>query len=365
MLRANPNVEYASRNIYLYALGIDERYAEQWALDYSEAFEAWGLFTGSSDIVVAIIDNGMEFSHPDLQSNIWLNPGENGLDGYGNQRWNNGIDDDFNGKTDDYRGWDFGQGDNDPSHDSNDNSSHGTEMAGNIGATWNDEGIRGINQSVSLMILKFTNTFPPPVTSKASHFINAIDYAISNGASIISCSQGFKTTDTGDDIKFEYLPFKQAIQRAQSRGVLFVAAAGNDGNSIEPEENRIYPASYDEDNIISVLATTIGDDLGNCDGFEEHYWPESNYGAYSVDIGAPGHCILTTVTNGGYALASGTSQAAPQVAGVAALLLGKCPALTYSALKSRLMVSGDTLPTLQKSVYPAKDSTPTTHYTTL
>lgn len=70
MLRANPNVEYASRNIYLYALGIDERYAEQWALDYIQAFEAWGLFTGSLDIVVAIIDNGIEFSHPDLQTNI-------------------------------------------------------------------------------------------------------------------------------------------------------------------------------------------------------------------------------------------------------------------------------------------------------
>ena len=198
-----------------------------------------------------------------------------------------------------------------------------------------------------MMILKFIYVSPPANgTALASHFINAIDYAISNGASIISCSQGFKTTDTGDDIDFEYLPFKQAIQRAQSRGVLFIAAAGNDGNSIEPGQDPIYPASYDEDNIVSVLATTIGDELGGCDGFDEHYWPVSNYGACSVDIGAPGHCILTTVRNGGYNLASGTSQAAPQVAGVAALLLGKCPALTYDLLKSRLMASGDSLPTL-------------------
>lgn len=347
MLRANPNVEYASRNICLYPLGIDERYGEQWALDYIQAPEAWALFTGSSDIVVAIIDIGMEFGHLDLQSNVWLNPGESGLDVYENPKNNNGIDDDHNGKIDDYRGWDFGHGDNDPSHDDSDTESHGTEIAGVIGATWNDEGIRGINQSVAMMILKFTYVSPPASgTSLASHFINAIDYAISNGASIISCSQGFKTTDTGDDVNFEYLPFKQAIQRAQSRGVLFIAAAGNDGNSIEPGNNPIYPASYDEDNIISVLATTIGDDLGGCDGFEEHYWPESNYGACSVDIGAPGYCILTTKRNGGYAHVCGTSQAAPQVAGVAALLLGKCPALTYGALKSRLMISGDSLSTL-------------------
>jgi subtilisin family serine protease len=347
ILKANPDVEYAYKNIRLHPLAEDPLYGEQWALSHIHAPEAWSIYTGSADIIVAVIDTGMALNHPDLQSNLWINPGEDGLDGYGNPKSSNNVDDDHNGKTDDYCGWDFGHNDNDPSED--DGVSHGTHMPGIIGATWNnDEGIKGINQHVSIMVLKFTNKILSTDTAYASEFINAIDHAINNGASIISCSQGFKPEfEYDENILFEYLPFKEAIQRARARGVLFVAAAGNDAVSIEPGDSPLYPPSYDEDNIISVLATTIENMPGGCSGGEEHLDDQSNYGPSSVDIGAPGVCIWTTESNGGYGFPSGTSEAAPQVAGVAALLLGKCPALTYNLLKSRLMDTGDSLATLQ------------------
>jgi len=266
-----------------------------------DAAEAWDLSTGSHDVVVAVIDTGIDQTHPDLLANLWTNPGE--IAG-------NSIDDDGNGYVDDTRGWDWVNSDNNP----NDDNGHGTHCAGTIGATGNNgTGVSGVCWQVSLLGLKFLNAAGNGFESDGAE---AIAYATDLGVTLTSNSYT-GTTYTQS--------MKDVIDEADAAGILFVAAAGNSASNIDSSPE--YPAAYDSANIISVSATTRMDGLASF----------SNYGAASVDLAAPGNEIYSTIHNGGYGLKSGTSMAAPHVSGACALLKSYKPALTHMQMRELIL----------------------------
>jgi len=305
----------------------DPRFSEQWALSNTGqnsgtsgadigALSAWSVSKGSDSIVVAVIDTGVDYSHPDLAANIWTNPGE--IAG-------NGIDDDGNGYVDDVHGWDFINNDNDPMDD----NGHGTHCAGVIGAVGNNGvGISGVNQKVKIMPLKFLRA---DGTGDVAASLNAIAYARKMGANVISCSWGGTAKS-------------QALEDAISAtNTLFACAAGNSG--INTDTIPQYPSCFTETQIISVAASTAKDGIPSY----------SNYGPTSVDVAAPGDGILSTYpTSLGsqYMSMKGTSMATPHVAGLAALLLSKKPGLTPAELKSLIMSNVDTI-----SVWSGKTAT--------
>lgn len=279
------------------------------------AERAWDLTTGSKSIVVAVIDSGIDFSHPDLSAQAWANEKElNGLPG---------VDDDGNGYIDDIHGYDFAGN----KGDSTDDNSHGTHCAGTIGAKGNDgRGLVGVNWDVSMMGVKFLDK---QGRGSLANAIKAIDYARKMGARIMSNSWGGGGAS-------ELL--KTAIQEAANAGILFVAAAGNDANDNDAMPS--YPASYDVDNVISVAAI---DNRGTLASF-------SNYGAKSVHVAAPGVNIVSTVPGGKYDSYSGTSMATPHVSGIAALLLANNENLSYKDLKKIIMDSSRPLYALNRRV---------------
>ena len=267
---------------------------------------AWEIQTGNN-IVVAVIDSGVDYNHNELRDNIWFNSAE--IAG-------NNIDDDRNGYVDDVRGWNFSGNNNNPMDDND----HGTHVAGVIGAKANNSvGIAGINWNVKIMPLKFMNARGQGRTSSA---INAIEYAIANGARISNNSWGGGAYSQA---------LFDAIQAANSAGHLFVAAAGNDGAN--NDRNAHYPSSYNLPNIISVGASDSSDRIA---GF-------SNFGLRSVDLLAPGVSILSSVANNSYRQSSGTSMAAPFVSGVAALLLSENSRLRAAELKAAILNNTDTI----------------------
>jgi len=278
--------------------------------------ETWDFTTGSDQVIIAVIDTGIDWDHPDLAANMWVNTGETPGDG---------IDNDNNGYIDDIHGYDFGENDSDP----DDTNSHGTHVAGTIGAVGNNGiGVVGVNWNVKLMALKGSNAqhgLPQSAT------IAALNYAVDHGAQI-SCNSygGGGSSQASQD----------SIQNARDNGHLFVAAAGNNGT--DNDATPFYPASYDLDNIISVAATNDTDDIA---GF-------SCFGAVSVDVGAPGVGIWSTVpvSQGSYGSKQGTSMAAPQVAGVAGLALSVAPDLTYAQLRDAIYDNVDPLSSLDGKV---------------
>lgn len=282
------------------------------------AEQAWDITTGSKSVVVAVIDSGIDFSHPDLKAQAWVNEKElNGLPG---------VDDDGNGYIDDIHGYDFAGN----KGDSTDDNSHGTHCAGTIGAKGNDgRGLVGVNWDVSMMGVKFLDK---QGRGSLANAIKSIDYARKMGARIMSNSWG---GGAASDL------LKKAIQEAANEGVLFVAAAGNDANDNDAMPS--YPASYDVDNVLSVAAI---DNRGALASF-------SNYGAKSVHVAAPGVNIISTVPGGKYDSYSGTSMATPHVSGIAALLLANNANLTYSQLKKTIMDSSRPLYTLRRRVASA------------
>jgi subtilisin family serine protease len=340
-------VEYAEPNYIGHALETlpnDEHFSKQWGLRNTgqsggtpdadiDATNAWDIEQGySRDIVVAVIDTGIDYTHPDLADNIWKNLGE-----WGGGKENNHIDDDGNGYVDDWRGWDFSYtpGDNDPmddddawwlpENDPNRYRYHGTHVAGIIGAKGhNNQGIAGVCWNVKLMALKWLNIYDQGDTANA---IRAIDYATYNGAHLSNNSW----------IILDSKSAEAAVDRARASGNLFIAAAGNDNRN--NDTTSVYPASYDLDNVIAVLATDHNDNKS----------PFSNFGWYSVDVGAPGgtdasqsnYNIYSTQKNNRYQYHSGTSMAAPVVAGLVALIKAYRPSLNWWQVKTIIMQSVD------------------------
>lgn len=313
------DILYAEPN-YIYRTMIepnDPRRRDMYGLTNIDAPLAWDQTTGSEAIVVGVIDTGVDDEHEDLARNIWINQGE-----FGEGREANGIDDDDNGFVDDFMGWDFLNEDNDP-FDDND---HGTHVSGTIGAVGNNElGVVGVNWTVSIMPLKFLDADGSGATDDA---IEAIIYGVNMGAKVLSNSWGGGFSQALQD----------AVEFANDRGVLFVAAAGNE--STNNDALPTYPASFAAENVISVAATTSGDNLS---GF-------SNFGEETVDLGAPGSDILSTLANDRYGFFSGTSMATPHVSGAAALVIAQFPNISMRHLKIRLLGSVDDISNLNELV---------------
>ena len=298
---ADQHVEYAEPD-YTYSIDYipnDPSYNSQWAHQNIESESAWDIEKGSSGVVIAIVDTGVDYNHIDLSTNIWVNPGE--ISG-------NGIDDDGNGYIDDFRGWDFYNVDNSPMDD----HSHGTHCAGIAAAVGNNSiGITGIAPKVRIMALKAgsaSGSLPWTATAEA------IRYAADNGADIISSSYGGPTYSSLSN---------DAIEYANSLGVLLIAAAGND-NTDAPH----YPASYSK--VLSVGATDQNDARASF----------SNYGV-DVDVAAPGVSILSTLPSNGYGYKSGTSMSTPLVAGLAGLVMSKDLSLINDDIKNVLINETD------------------------
>lgn len=314
-------IEYAEKNIILHGCASvnDPRRNEQYALNKIHINQAWDITKGSKNIVVAVIDTGINYNHEDLMDfeeggeevfRIWRNVDEIP---------DNGRDDDGNGYTDDYRGWNF-VGNNKNIWDDNENDRHGTINSGIIGAhTNNGKGIAAVDWKAKIMVLKGLDHNKD---ISLSSVVNATNYATANGAKIINNSYG-RTVETHSTAG--------AITGAMNEGILFIAAAGNK-SQVSQRNNDIkpfYPASHDIDNVISVAYTNEADKLDD----------DSHYGPYSVDLAAPGSNVISTHSSGDklYYWLSGTSQAAPHVAGVAALLLSKNPAPNWWQAKTMIM----------------------------
>lgn len=298
------------------ALFNDPAINQAWGLKKSDAARAWSVTKGSRDIVVAVIDTGIDVKHEDLSSNLWKNPGETGLDSKGRDKATNGIDDDGNGFVDDVYGWNFVSNNN----KLDDNHGHGTHIAGIIGAeAGNNKGITGIAPEVSLMILKYYDP-KVPGTDNLKNTIASIRYAVKMGAHIINYSGG------GTEFSQEE---HDAVAEAQKKGVLFVAAAGNERSN--SDQHHYYPADYKLSNIISVTAIDPATQV----------LASSNYGVETVDIAAPGQNILSCLPGNSYGYMTGTSQATAFASGAAALVMAHKQSFKAEDVKKYILATGD------------------------
>jgi len=347
----------------------------------SQATEAWAAgYTGSAKVAVGVIDTGIDYTHPDLYLNIWLNPGEiptairsalsdtdadgmitfrdlnnsanasfvSDVNGNGridagdllnDVRWENGIDENANGYKDDLIGWDWKNNDNDPMDD----AGHGTHVSGTIGAMGgNGVGVAGVNWSVQLVALKFMDAS----SGSTSAAIQAVDYY--TNAAKASPNMTFAATNNSWGGGAFSQSLLDAITRGAKQDIMFVAAAGNGGSDSIGDNLDVtpyYPAAYNTtasagyDAVIAVAATN---GTGALAGF-------SNYGANSVDLAAPGVSIYSTYKGGGYASMTGTSMATPHVAGAIALYAAAHPDATAAQIRAALLGSTiDTASVLDK-----------------
>lgn len=322
LLKADHAVEYVIENykfqMFSSPLTNDPQSDAQWALKKVKASEAWGYTQGSPSVIVAVIDTGINWEHEDLAKQIWWNKAE---------IENNGKDDDNNGYVDDVRGWDFFGNDNNPDDEtSSRNPGHGTHCAGIVGATGNNQvGISGMAQNVTLMPIRFLGA---DGSGDLMNAVKAIDYATNNGAQIISASWGAPVS------REQAKPILEAIERARDKGVIFVAAAANDGKSNDFTE--VYPANGGFSNMISVAASGSQD--------EKPSW--SNFGRATITLAAPGLDILSTLPGNSYGKLSGTSMATPLVSGLVALVLSHAKALgkTMTPEEVRVLLEGTSDP---------------------
>ena len=313
-LSQNANVEYAEpRYIYeLYDVPDDPLYSDQWYLPIINASDAWDISQGDTNVVIGIIDTGVDWTHPDLADNININEGESGLDANGNNKRANGIDDDNNGYIDDWHGWDFcGEDGNTPDNDPMDIYGHGTHCSGIASAVTNNEiGVAGLGRTCQIMPIRVI------YYGALLYGPEGIVYAADNGCDIVNLSWG-------GDPPSAFL--NDAIQYAHQSGTFVIAAAGNDDTS-----EKKYPASYT--NVFSVAAT---DENDNKTFF-------SSYGS-SIDISAPGNHMLSTALDDSYEYMSGTSMAAPLVAGLAGLIKSQNPNWTNVQIANQILMSADNI----------------------
>jgi subtilisin family serine protease len=311
-LLAQPNFTY-----HIYNTPNDPNFNSLYGMQKISAPAAWDTTTGNPAVIVADIDTGADYTHPDLAANMWHNPGETP---------GNNLDDDGNGYVDDYYGYDFINNDANPLDDNN----HGTHTAGTIGAVGNNGiGVVGVNWNVKLMTLK---THAGDGNSTAATVIAAFNYVTMMRNRGINIRVTNNSWGGAPEAANYDQALKDAIDAAGNAGVLNVFAAGNDNRDIEAVPS--YPASYNSPSIISVASSTSTDTRS---GF-------SNWGATSVDVAAPGSSIISTFPGGTYATISGTSMATPHVAGSAALLVGLNPNLSVASLKATLINTVDALP---------------------
>lgn len=262
--------------------------------------KAWSITTGSDKVLVGVLDSGIDINNVDLQGNIYVNKRE--IAG-------NGRDDDRNGYIDDVNGWDFLNDDNSV-YDSETEDSHGTYVASILGAPLDDVGMVGICPNVKIVPLKFMSSVDGGDTSDA---IRAIEYAKKIGVKIINCSWSGST----------YNPALKEVMRRS--GILFVCASGNEG--VNMDEIPMYPACFDLENVISVGAIDNRGDV-------PYY---SNYSKRNVDVLAPGDAVLGQFPGNMYYATSGTSAAAPFVAGEAALICSINPRMSSVDIKKCIM----------------------------
>ncbi|MFO8110844.1 MAG: NosD domain-containing protein [Thermoplasmata archaeon] len=301
ILKNTQGVVYAEPNYLVEVMNIpdDPGYPSLWGMEKIDAPDAWNLTTGSDEVVVAVVDTGIEYDHPDLKDNMWSS--EEGYHGY------NALND---------------------SYYPMDENGHGTHVAGTIGAVGNNNtGVVGVNWNVSLMGAKFLGAMGEGTTAGA---IASLEYVLerkNEGENIVA------TSNSWGGPGYSQLLY-EAIQRHQEAGILFIAAAGNSG--VNHDMDPSYPAGYDLTNIISVASTNADDELS---------W-SSDYGARSVHVSAPGTDINSTYLDGGYRHMSGTSMATPHVSGLVALLASHDPSYDHIQLKNVVLSSADTLPSL-------------------
>lgn len=267
-----------------------------------DVVEAWEKTKGDSDVVVAVLDTGVDYTHSDLTDNMWQGNANHGYD---------------------FAGDDNGNNDNNPTPDEPYNEKghyHGTHVAGIIGATGdNSTGISGVAQQVSIMAVK---VFRPNGAGYSNDILEGLDYVldqIDNGVNIVAVNASYGGGGSQND------SMNRAIKKLGEKGVVFCAAAGNDGKNID--NDPVYPASYDADNIIAIAASDQDDALASF----------SNYGVNTVDVAAPGTNILSTYPEDKYAYLNGTSMATPQVAGSIALLAAKYPESTVAERKDMIL----------------------------
>lgn len=329
--RQNPNVLYAEPNYIVHALGTpdDPFFNQLWNLENTgqlggtsgadiHALQAWNITTGSSNVVVAVIDTGADYTHPDLSANIWTNPAPFSTTA-------NGVPITCAAGT---HGYNAITGICDPMDDNN----HGTHVSGIIGAAGNNGvGVVGVNWSVEIIPCKFLDQNGNGAVSDAITCLDFIKSLKDNGVNIVASNNSWGGT-----------PFSQALSDAiaaqQQDGILFIAASGNDFSN--NDLLATYPASFDIPNVISVAASTRFDALADF----------SNVGAHSVHLGAPGQEILSTTPNNTYSVFSGTSMAAPEVTGVAALLAAQNSAYDWRTIKNLILTGGDPDPAFNQTI---------------
>jgi subtilisin family serine protease len=361
----------------------DPGYVRQWGLHVTDADLAWNITTGSTQVSVGIIDTGVDYAHPDLFLNIWINQPEippqvaellidvdgdglitfwdlnspinqgaetitdlngNGyIDGgdllrpFADGGWANGLDDGGNGYIDDLMGWDFIDDDNDPMElTTGPESFHGTSVAGIIGAVGNNGlGMAGVNWRVQMMPLRVNDggePTPAVLVERMLASLEAAAYALDHGARVVNFSAGLPTEFVPQEIVDAT---SVLLAEAAANDVLLVASAGNEG--VDTDVVPHFPSSLPHENVISVAATFRQQDSL---AFFGDYWA-SNYGVASVDLGAPGDYLWTTVPldrpGEPYFVFGGTSGATPFVSGAAALILSVNPALTVDEVKALIL----------------------------
>jgi subtilisin family serine protease len=321
-LQARADVVYAEPNYLLEATTIpnDPSFGSLWGLNNGndadiDAPEAWDISTGSSSIVIGVIDTGIDYNHADLNANMFRNETDCNT---------NSIDDDGNGYVDDCYGLDTRNGDSDPMDDNN----HGTHVAGTIGAVGNNGiGVVGVNWNVKLMACKFLSAGGSGSTSAAIGCLNYFAVMKDSGVNLVATNNSWGGTGFSQSLS-------DAIETHRQRGILFIAAAGNSASDNDGLPH--YPSNYYLPNIISVASTTSTDQMS---GF-------SDFGRWTVHLGAPGSGILSTTPGNNYQTFSGTSMATPHVTGAAALLKAQDPSRDWRAIKNLLISSGDAIGSL-------------------